>query len=73
MKSFFRCVALLLGCCSAAPALAQDLDDSKANIASPYREKLMAFDGTVAGDTMAGEVRTRDRPAPWTARRPLPR
>ncbi|HEY6721902.1 MAG TPA: class I SAM-dependent methyltransferase [Burkholderiales bacterium] len=38
-----------------------------------YKEKLMAFDGTVAGDTMAGEVRTRDRPAPWTARRPLPR
>ncbi|HMH17073.1 MAG TPA: class I SAM-dependent methyltransferase [Burkholderiales bacterium] len=36
MKSFFRCVALSLAFCSAVPVLAQDLDDSKANIAGPY-------------------------------------
>ncbi|HEY6241019.1 MAG TPA: class I SAM-dependent methyltransferase [Burkholderiales bacterium] len=38
-----------------------------------YKGRLMAFDGTLAGDTMAGEVRVRDRPTPWTARRQLPR
>jgi hypothetical protein len=33
----------------------------------------MAFEGTVAGDAMAGEVRARDLRGPWTARRPLAR
>src|SRR5436309_10848403 len=36
MNSFFRGVAAALALCAAAPALAQDLDDSKDNIAGPY-------------------------------------
>jgi SAM-dependent methyltransferase len=32
----FRCVAAVLALCAAAAALAQDLDDSKDNIAGPY-------------------------------------
>jgi len=36
MNSFFRCVAVVLALVAAAPALAQDLDDSKDNIAGPY-------------------------------------
>ena len=35
MNSFFRGVAAALALC-AAPALAQDLDDSKDNVAGPY-------------------------------------
>jgi SAM-dependent methyltransferase len=38
-----------------------------------YKGHLMAFDGTVAGDAMTGEVRARDLRGPWSARRPLPR
>jgi SAM-dependent methyltransferase len=40
-----------------------------------YKGRLMAFEGTVTGDAMTGEVRARDRRGPWTARhrRPLPR
>ena len=38
-----------------------------------YKGHLMAFEGTVAGDAMTGEVRARDLRGPWTARRPLPR
>jgi hypothetical protein len=36
----------------------------------------MAFEGTVAGDAMTGEVRARDLRGPWAAARhrgPLPR
>ena len=33
-----------------------------------YKGRLMAFEGTVAGDVMTGEVRARDQRAPWTAR-----
>jgi len=35
----------------------------------------MAFEGTVAGDAMTGEVRARNQRGPWTARHraPLPR
>ena len=36
MNSFFRGVAAALALCAAAPALAQDLDDSKDNVAGPY-------------------------------------
>ena len=36
MNSSFRSVAAALAVCAAAPALAQDLDDSKDNIAGPY-------------------------------------
>src|SRR6266481_364613 len=32
----FRCVAAVVALCAAAPASAQDLDDSKDNIAGPY-------------------------------------
>src|SRR5207247_340347 len=35
-----------------------------------YKGRLMAFEGTVAGDAMAGEVRARDLRRPWTARPP---
>jgi len=40
-----------------------------------YRSRLMAFEGTVAGNAMTGEVRARDLRGPWTARHrgPLPR
>jgi SAM-dependent methyltransferase len=38
-----------------------------------YKGHLMAFEGTVAGDAMTGEVRARDLRGPWSARRPLPR
>jgi SAM-dependent methyltransferase len=40
-----------------------------------YKGRLMAFEGTVAGDAMTGEVRARDQRGPWTARHraPLPR
>jgi SAM-dependent methyltransferase len=38
-----------------------------------YKGDSMAFEGTVAGDAMMGEVRARDQRGPWTARRPLPR
>ena len=33
-----------------------------------YKGRLMAFEGTVAGDVMTGEVRARDQRAPRTAR-----
>jgi len=33
-----------------------------------YKGRLMAFEGTVAGDAMTGEVRARDLRGPWTAR-----
>ncbi len=33
-----------------------------------YKGRLMAFEGTVAGDAMTGEVRSRDQRGPWTAR-----
>jgi len=33
-----------------------------------YKGRLMAFEGTVAGDAMTGEVRARDQRGPWTAR-----
>ncbi len=33
-----------------------------------YKGRLMAFEGTVAGDAMTGEVRVRDQRGPWTAR-----
>jgi len=33
-----------------------------------YKGRLMAFEGTVAGDVMTGEVRARDQRGPWTAR-----
>ena len=36
MNSFFRCVAAVLALYATAPALAQDLDDAKDNIAGPY-------------------------------------
>ena len=32
-----------------------------------YRGRLMAFEGTVTGDAMTGEVRARDQRGPWTA------
>ncbi len=40
-----------------------------------YKGRLMAFEGTVAGDAMTGEVRARGRRGPWIARHraPLPR
>jgi SAM-dependent methyltransferase len=40
-----------------------------------YKGRLMAFEGTVAGEVMTGELRARDPRAPWTARHrvPLPR
>ena len=40
-----------------------------------YKGRLMAFEGTAAGDTMAGQVRARELRERWTARRrgPLPR
>ena len=38
-----------------------------------YKGHLMAFEGTVAGDAMTGEVRARDLRGLWTARRPLSR
>jgi SAM-dependent methyltransferase len=40
-----------------------------------YKGRLMAFEGTVTGDAMTGEVRARDQRGPWTARHrgPLPR
>jgi len=38
-----------------------------------YKGRLMAFEGTVAGESMTGEVRARELRGPWTARRPLPR
>jgi len=38
-----------------------------------YKGRLMAFEGTAAGDAMTGEVRARDLRGPWTARRPPPR
>jgi SAM-dependent methyltransferase len=37
-----------------------------------YKGRLMAFEGTVAGDAMRGEVRARDRRGPWTARHRAP-
>jgi SAM-dependent methyltransferase len=37
-----------------------------------YRGRLMAFEGTVAGDAMTGEVQARDQRAAWTARRRAP-
>lgn len=37
-----------------------------------YRGRLMAFEGTVAGDAMTGEVRAREQHGPWTARRRAP-
>src|SRR5436189_254089 len=36
MNSSFRRAAAVLALCAAAPALAQDLDDSKDNVAGPY-------------------------------------
>ncbi len=33
-----------------------------------YKGRLMAFEGTVAGDAMTGELRARDLRGPWTAR-----
>src|SRR6266581_2324719 len=36
MNSFFLSVAAALALCAAAPALAQDLDDAKDNVAGPY-------------------------------------
>jgi SAM-dependent methyltransferase len=37
-----------------------------------YKGRLMAFEGTVAGDAMRGEVRARARRGPWTARHRAP-
>jgi SAM-dependent methyltransferase len=37
-----------------------------------YKGRLMAFEGTVAGDAMRGEVRARDQRGPWTARHRAP-
>ena len=37
-----------------------------------YKGRLMAFEGTVDGDAMRGEVRARDRRGPWTARHRAP-
>jgi SAM-dependent methyltransferase len=37
-----------------------------------YKGRLMAFEGTVAGDSMRGEVRARDQRGPWTARHRAP-
>jgi len=36
MNPLFRAVAAALVLCAAAPASAQDLDDSKDNVAGPY-------------------------------------
>ncbi len=33
-----------------------------------YKGRMMAFEGTVRGDAMAGEVRAREQRGPWTAR-----
>jgi len=33
-----------------------------------YKDRPMAFEGTVAGDAMTGEVRVRGQHGPWTAR-----
>jgi SAM-dependent methyltransferase len=33
-----------------------------------YKGRLIAFEGTVAGDAMTGELRARDLRGPWTAR-----
>ncbi len=33
-----------------------------------YKGRLLAFEGTVAGDAMTGELRARDLRGPWTAR-----
>ena len=33
-----------------------------------HEGRLLAFEGTVAGDAMTGEVRTRDQRGAWTAR-----
>jgi SAM-dependent methyltransferase len=33
-----------------------------------YKGRLLAFEGTVAGESMTGEVRARDLRGPWTAR-----
>jgi len=38
-----------------------------------YKGRLMAFEGTVAGDAMTGEVRARGQLGPWTARHRAPR
>ena len=35
-----------------------------------YKGRLMAFEGTVAGESMTGEVRARELRGSWTARRP---
>jgi hypothetical protein len=37
-----------------------------------YKGRLMAFEGTVAGDAMTGEVRARGQLGPWTARHRAP-
>jgi len=37
-----------------------------------YKGRLMAFEGTVAGDAMTGEVRARDQRGHWTARHRAP-
>jgi SAM-dependent methyltransferase len=38
-----------------------------------YKGRLMAFEGTVAGDAMTGEVRVRGQHGPWAARHRAPR
>jgi len=37
-----------------------------------YKGRLMAFEGTVAGDAMTGEVQAGDQRGAWTARRRAP-
>jgi SAM-dependent methyltransferase len=37
-----------------------------------YKGRLMAFEGTVAGESMTGEVRARELRGPWTARHRAP-
>jgi hypothetical protein len=37
-----------------------------------YRSRLMAFEGTVAGETMSGEVSARAASGRWTAQRRSP-
>jgi len=37
-----------------------------------YKGRMMAFEGTVAGDAMTGEVRARDQRGPWSARHRAP-
>jgi len=37
-----------------------------------YKGQLMSFEGTAAGETMAGEVRARTARGEWTARRRIP-